>query len=208
MPPGDAPNVSASAGAITTANRSGARTGISSSRGVRTLRARRRRARRGDAPTSPLRRRSVARSVGVSQVDGVGEGGHGGSVGRRLVGSGGEARHAGEPEVDVIEGGRPAGDGRGAQPEPGDRGDGVAPERSCSGMWTVAPTANVVVPAMPCARERDTAPRTVAVDAQLEHLAARVRRAARPDSPGPRSDPRARSPPDRRAARPRRGSGS
>ena len=65
MPPGAAPKVSASAGAMTRANSSGVNTGSNSSRGVRALRASRRRARVATAARPPPRW-----WVGAARVDG------------------------------------------------------------------------------------------------------------------------------------------
>src|SRR5262245_47167326 len=121
---------------MTMANSSGVMTGITSSRGVRTLSARRRRARVATAARPPWRPWGAAATrVGRSRVgemvvirsapssgvlrEGVGGGGMG------WAGSRGEGL-AGELQVDVVESRGPAGDGADGQTQVGDRGDGVA----------------------------------------------------------------------------------
>src|SRR5918995_5480146 len=138
MPATSVPKVSARAGTTTMANSNGASRGISSSRGVRALMAKRRRARVATAARPPVGDRGRT-AVGVSSVTvpvtavmGSPWLRLGGLVGRRRRrgadtrrGSGGE-RFAGELEVDVVEGGWSAGDGGDGKPQAGDGRRGFA----------------------------------------------------------------------------------
>src|SRR5947209_14884973 len=120
MPGSGRPTVSASAGATTSANNKGASSGTSSSRGVRTMSASRRRvsvescprtAGRAGAPVSVVVSMS---SVWVTVV----------IVWFLRVGSGSRGeRRACELEIDVVEGGPAAGDGGDREPQRGDGRD-------------------------------------------------------------------------------------
>src|SRR5829696_6860469 len=183
MPATGVPNVSARAGTTTSANSNGASSGISSSRGVRALIARRRRARVATAARPPVLDRARA-AVGVSRVmvpvtAVMGSpwlrsmGGRRASAPPRADARGGSG---GEPlprelEVDVVEGGWAAGDGGDAQAHVGDRRDRLACRAVVDGqVQGGADGEGIVVGEAPSAERRDH-PGHVAVDTQFDELA-------------------------------------
>src|SRR5262245_1630370 len=171
MPPGLAPNVSASAGAMTIANRSGVMTGMRSSRGVRTVSAMRRAASVRTALTRTVGCGTGSARVGswtvvVTAVMGISVASW---VGARS--SRGE-RAAGELEVDVVERGSAAGHRAGREADVADGRDQVVGRAATDGDVDGGPDDERVVVGDAGPTQLGQRPVHGTVEAELDELGA------------------------------------